>query len=92
MTADDPNFGRLKFGNEINWFDDADDLTTRFISRQKLSETTIPISPPLLFLVVRVVRVVRNAHEIDVCWLTTNDDHDDPKSKNRKITVDFGEK
>jgi hypothetical protein len=71
MTADDPNFGRLKFGNEINWFDDADDLTTRFISRQKLSETTIPISPPLLFLVVRVVRVVRNAHEIDVCWLTT---------------------
>jgi hypothetical protein len=68
--------------------DNPDNLTTR----KKRFINGPPIYRPFYILVVRVVRVVSNAHEIDVCWLTTNDDHDDPKSKNRKITVDFGEK
>jgi hypothetical protein len=47
--------------------DDPDDLTTLFYP----VTMGIPVLISFLYLVVRVVRVVRNAHEIDVCWLTT---------------------
>ena len=48
--------------------DDPDNLTTFFIPLIN----RIPIYPIFLSIYwVRVVRVVRNAHEIDVCWLTT---------------------
>jgi hypothetical protein len=47
--------------------DDNDDLTTLFYP----VTNGYAVSISFLFLVVRVVRVVRNAHEIDICWLTT---------------------
>ena len=48
--------------------DDPDNLTTFFIPLIN----RIPIYPIFLSIYwVRVVRVVRNAHGIDVCWLTT---------------------